>query len=252
MDNWQSNMLLEMGPCDGYLNGVKMLFDCGGDIRWSLAEHGLSALDINAVYISHLHNDHIGGLEYLAFLSYFGKTARGGMKPKLIANSQLIGDLWGKSLCGGLDSIQMVDAELSTYFDVIYVPNSGSFKVGDINFKTVQTIHVIADTSFVKSFGLMVTVPTPDGDRKVFITSDTQYAPSQLNDFIRSAGTVFHDCETSKFPSGVHAHYNDLKDLPEEVKERMWLYHYNSVKDLPDAKADGFLGFVEKGQYFEF
>jgi len=250
MDNWQSNMLIEMGPCDGYPNGVKMLFDCGGDIRWSLAEHGLSALDIDAVYVSHLHADHVGGLEYLAFVSYFAKTVRGGMKPRLIGNTQLLKDLWSSSLCGGLNSIQMVDADMSTYFDILPIPNSGTFKVGDHSFKTVQTIHVIADTSFVKSFGLMATLP--DGERKVFITSDTQYAPSQLNDFIRSADVVFHDCETAPFPSGVHAHYNDLKELPEDIKGKLWLYHYNSAKSLPDAKADGFLGFVEKGQSFEF
>jgi hypothetical protein len=31
----------------------------------------------------------------------------------------------------------------------------------------------------------------------------------------------------------------------------MWLYHYNTG-DLPDAKNDGFLGYVQKGQIFEF
>jgi ribonuclease BN (tRNA processing enzyme) len=250
MDNWQSNMLLEMDACEEYPKGVKMLFDCGGDIRWSLQEHGMSATDIDAVYVSHLHADHIGGLEYLAFVSYFAKTVRGEMKPKLIGNSQLLRDLWTSSLRGGLNSIQMVDAGMDTYFDIVAVPNSGSFKVGDTSFKTVQTIHVIADTSFVKSFGLMITLPK--NGKKMFITSDTQYAPSQLNDFIKSADVVFHDCETSKYPSGVHAHYNDLKELPEEIKRKLWLYHYNNVKDLPDAKSEGFQGFVEKGQSFEF
>jgi ribonuclease BN (tRNA processing enzyme) len=252
MDNWQSNMLLEMEPCDGYPDGVKMLFDCGGDIRWSLADHGLKATDIDAVYISHLHADHIGGLEYLAFVSYFAKTVRGGRKPKLIGNSQLLKELWMSSLRGGLDSIQMIDADMSTYFDILPIANSGTFNVGLNVFKTVQTIHVIADTSFVKSFGLIATLPAGESQKKVFITSDTQYAPSQLNDFIRSSDVVFHDCETAKFASGVHAHYNDLKDLPADLKGKMWLYHYNNVAELPDAKADGFLGFVQKGQAFEF
>lgn len=252
MDNWQSNMLIEMESCEGYPDGVKMLFDCGGDIRWSLAEHELKATDIDAVYISHLHADHIGGLEWLAFMSYFSKTVRGGMKPRLIGNAQLLRDLWMNSLRGGLDSIQMIDAGMDTYFDILPIQNSGTFTVGPHSFKTVQTIHVIADTSFVKSFGLMMSVASGDTRKKVFITSDTQYAPSQLNDFIRSADVVFHDCETSKFPSGVHAHYNDLKDLPEDLKGKMWLYHYNNASELPDAEADGFLGFVAKGQSFEF
>lgn len=261
MDNWQSNMLIETDPCEETPSGKKMLFDCGGDIRWSLKECGMSAMDIDAVYVSHLHADHIGGLEYLAFVTYFGKTVHGGQKPTIIGNAQLINDLWNHSLRGGLDSIQMMDADLNTYFDVIRIPNSGSFNVGQTRFKTIQTIHVIADTSFVKSFGLMVTLPekevveggeTGSRQQKIFITSDTQYAPSQLSDFIRSADVVFHDCETSKYPSGVHAHYSDLARLPEDVKSKMWLYHYNSSVYLPDAVADGFRGFVEKGQVFEF
>jgi len=256
MDNWQSNMLIETDPCNETPCGKRMLFDCGGDVRWSLKEHGLSAMDIDAVYVSHLHADHIGGLEYLAFVTYFGKTNLGCQKPVIIGNAQLINELWGCSLRGGLDSIQMMDANLDTYFDVVKVPNSGSFKVGSTDFKTIQTIHVIADTSFVKSFGLMATLPTDEDVervvKRVFITSDTQYAPSQLNDFIRSADVVFHDCETSPHPSGVHAHYNDLRRLPDDIKCKMWLYHYNSVNGLPDAKADGFLGFVAKGQTFEF
>jgi len=50
--------------------------------------------------------------------------------------------------------------------------------------------------------------------------------------------------------SGVHAHYNDLKGLPAEMKVKMWLYHYNDGA-LPNANADGFQGFVQKGQSFE-
>lgn len=39
--------------------------------------------------------------------------------------------------------------------------------------------------------------------------------------------------------------------MPEDIKAKMWLYHY-SDGDLPDAKQDGFLGFVAKGQVFTF
>jgi hypothetical protein len=45
----------------------------------------------------------------------------------------------------------------------------------------------------------------------------------------------------------------ELKSLPAALKAKMWLYHWNgSFTKLPDAKTDGFLGFVEKGQEFEF
>lgn len=238
--NYQSNMLLEA-------YGRKMLFDCGGDIRWSLKEKNISIMDIDHIYISHAHNDHCGGLEYVAFVTYFAKTLKGEPKPYLIAQEQLLKDLWEYSLKGGLNSIQMVDCTLDTFFRPIKIANNGSFDIYGQKFDLVQTIHVIADRSFVKSYGLKFTT---ENNVKVFITSDTQWAPHQLRDFIRSSDVVFHDCETSKYPSGVHAHYEDLVTLPIELKSKMWLYHYNDGP-LPDAKAAGFLGFVMKGQEFD-
>src|SRR5215813_8474415 len=58
MDNFQSNMLLED-------SGKRLLIDAGGDVRFALAKVGLGAKDIDALYISHLHADHIGGIEWL-------------------------------------------------------------------------------------------------------------------------------------------------------------------------------------------
>ena len=40
LKNWQSNMLAESG-------GKRLLIDCGGDCRYSLAERGLGAKDID-------------------------------------------------------------------------------------------------------------------------------------------------------------------------------------------------------------
>lgn len=241
LDNYQSNMLIEDG-------NLKLLFDCGSDIRFALKEQGLNALNIDGVYISHLHADHVGGLEYIAFMNYFVKTIKTGFRPALIGNHQLIRDVWKKTLCGGLQSIQMVDAKLDTFFDVKSVQTNGTFIFGQTEYKLVQTVHVVADRTLVKSFGLIFRTP---GGKKIFITSDTQFSPSQLKDFIVQADMVFHDCETSPYASGVHAHYDDMKSLPDELKAKIWLYHV-SDGELPDAEADGFQGIVKKGSVFDF
>ena len=64
-DNYQSNMVLAAD------SGRRLLIDCGSDVRWSLAKQGLSHLDVTDIYISHLHADHIGGLEYIGFQTKF-------------------------------------------------------------------------------------------------------------------------------------------------------------------------------------
>ena len=138
----------------------------------------------------------------------------------------------------------------------------GARSIPELECKLVQSIHVVADCTIVKSYVLLLDVRKtgeegdtyPNQVKRVYITSDTQFAPSQIRDFIKSADIVFHDCETVpyEYASGVHAHYEELKSLPEELKSKMWLYHWNGSYDkLPDAEADGFLGFVQQGQEFE-
>ena len=85
----------------------------------------------------------------------------------------------------------------------------------------------------------------------MFITTDSQVAPNQMDDFRDMADYIFQDCETAQFVSTVHAHYDDLKQLDDDVKGRMWLYDYQDG-EKPDCTEDGFLGWVEKGQVFDF
>jgi len=65
--NWQSNVLVEVE--DGTVVR-RLLIDAGGDIRHSLAEQKLNYMDVDAVFISHLHGDHAQGLEYLGFCNF--------------------------------------------------------------------------------------------------------------------------------------------------------------------------------------
>jgi len=236
-DNYQSNLLLE-AP-----SGKKLLIDCGSDVRFPLHKMGVKATDLDAVYISHLHADHIGGLEWLAFSTKF---TPGAAKPKLIASESLIGPLWSTSLSGGLGSLEGVIATIETFFELHPVDSVGRFVWEGIPFQMVQVVHFFDGFKFSPSFGLLFTI----GGKTIFFTTDTQFAPNQLKVFIQMADIVFHDCETG-FKSGVHAHYTDLVTLPAETKAKMWLYHYQP-KPQQDPIADGFLGFVKQGQVFNF
>ena len=237
MNNRQSNMLLKD-------NEDKLLIDCGTDARHSIQQVGYTHRDITDVYISHLHADHVGGLEWLAFCTYFDPTCN---RPNLYINRYLKTDLWNKVLSGGLASIQGNLSDLDTYFNVISCYKNGTFNWNSTKIQTVQTIHVMDGFSLVPSFGLMF----PSGDTKIFITADTQFCPEQIRDFYEMADIIFQDCETSPFLSRVHAHYSQLKTLDEKIKNKMWLYHYQDG-ELPPAEDDGFLGFVKKGQTFYF
>lgn len=222
--------------------GERLLIDCGGDIRFSLYEQGLTGKDIQAVFISHLHADHTGGLEWLAFNSYFGNSKS---RPVLYISNQLDQDLWNHVLSGGLKSLANTEAKLSTFFRVKKVEKT--FVWSGIKFTLVRTLHSESAKKLNPSFGLAFEV----NGCKVFISCDTKYIPHVLSDYYEVSDTIFHDCETSPQPSGVHAQYQELLQLAPEIKKKMWLYHYNPGK-RPDPKRGGFQGFVKKGQCFDF
>lgn len=239
-NNYNSNMLL-VDPT----NAKKFLIDCGSDARHALHRQGYSFADIDNVYVSHLHADHAGGLEWLGLTRKFAADCD---KPSLFANKDIIHDLWQKTLSGGMMTLQGVEAKLTSFFNVHSINDTKNyFTWNDITFNLVRTIHAFNNEKLIPSYGLFFTV----ANTKVFITTDTQFTPQELDKFYQAADIIFQDCETTRHPSGVHAHFNQLTQLDSALKAKMWLYHYNSGP-LPDAVAQGFRGFVSCGQTFNF
>jgi ribonuclease BN (tRNA processing enzyme) len=241
---YQSNMVITSDQ------GKRLLIDCGSDARFALGELGATNANIgnwiDGVYISHLHADHIGGIEWLGFCTYFNPKSP---KPKLYIVDALVDDLWD-SLKGGMRSHEGKVLRLDSFFDINSIAINQSFYWENIVFNPVQTVHIMDGFRIVPSFGLLINEMKPDYKR-IFLTTDTQFCPRQIEKFYSMADTIFHDCETQPFRSGVHAHYDDMKTLPEDTKKKMWLYHY-SPDPKQDPIKDGFQGFCHKGQTFEF
>jgi ribonuclease BN (tRNA processing enzyme) len=236
-DNYQSNLLLQSA------DGRSLLIDCGTDARRALHALGLSHRDITDVYVSHLHADHAGGLEWLAFARKFDENHLS--KPVLYLCEQLAFPLWEHTLSGGLTSLSDERASLSAYFQVHSVGESQSFTWSGIEFTLVESSHIESPFAHMPSYGLFFAV---NGCR-IFLTTDAQFQPVHSLPYYERADLIFQDCETVATASGVHAHYRQLITLDPAIKAKMWLYHYNSGP-LPDAAADGFRGFVRPGQEF--
>ncbi|BCA96298.1 MBL fold hydrolase [Legionella antarctica] len=236
-ENYHSNILLQIGK-------DTLLLDAGSDLRHSLCEQKLDYHDIYNVYISHLHGDHTGGLEWLALTTHFDPDYDG--KPNLFANEHIITDLWEKTLSGGLSTLPHKHPSIDTFFNPKPIKEDGSFIWQSVEFKLVRTIHYYSEYKLMPSYGLAFTY----NKTRVFFTTDTQSSP-ELTPLYEKADIIFHDCETTPTKSTVHSHYSELSLLPKHLKKKIWLYHYNPGP-LPNAKKDGFLGFVTKGQHFLF
>lgn len=242
-ENYHSNAVLASGDD---LFGI----DCGSTFQAAIEEMGMDISKFKGFYITHLHADHAGGLEWVGFKTFFSTFPFGQARPLLYGNVEVLEDLWKQTLSGGMESLQGQKNSLETYFNPKPIPPNGSFrhKIGCdvLTFDLVQTVHTVDDRRIKPSFGLMFWV----NRKTIFYTGDTQFCPNQIMTYYDQADVIFQDCELAEYPNSVHAQYHQLKTLPDKVKNKMWLYHYSG--QTPDAVADGFLGFVRKGQIFEF
>lgn len=237
-NNFQSNLLLTND------RGERLLIDCGSDIRFSLHAAGFSYQDITSLYISHLHSDHAGGLEYIGFSRKFDPYCD---RPTLYTSEDIAVDIWDRALSGGMRSLHQEVASLETFFQLEAIPPNRSFTWDDIYFQLVAVDHVHNGVFQMPAYGLFFEV----NHTRIFISTDCQVSWEQNRQYYETADLIFHDCETTQFSTPVHAHYSDLAQLPEPIRRKMWLYGYQPG-DLPDTTRDGFRGFVQCGQEFEF
>lgn len=241
-DYYQSNMLITAR------SGKRMLFDCGSDARHYLRRAGFHdsqiSREIEAIYVSHLHSDHIGGLEWLAIVTYFNP----GDRPHLYCERKLMKELWENSLRGGLEVSEGKLMHLSDYFVCHPVEEKAGFEWEDIRFELVKLEHITGFYKNMYSYGLILT--DLESGKRAYISSDVKFRPQLIAEIAGQVDVIFHDSETTVVPTGVHTHYSELVTLPPEVKAKMWLYHYQPhPKQQPDQ--DGFAGFAARDQEFD-
>lgn len=217
----------------------RLLVDCGYQIQNSFHKAGITPHDIDDIYISHQHADHIGGLEYMAFTRYDWVSSprpqntyqwKFGVPPVLYCEENLMKSLWQTSLKGGLESMEGFTATLSTYFRT--EPIESSFTWQGWEMTIIQQIHIVSNNKMSHAYGLMC---QKEGHKTVYFTTDTIHnSPKQIDVWYDRADWIFQDCEITPFRSNVHANYIELAGYEEanqvkinrNIKSKMKLSHY--------------------------
>jgi glyoxylase-like metal-dependent hydrolase (beta-lactamase superfamily II) len=232
---YHNNYVFELGE-------RKLLVDAGTTLRYSLKEAGYEETDITDVIITHLHSDHVGGLEEFAQRCKWIHNH----KPNLWVRGRMMDELEevvGKGLyTDGLT--------LDNYFNV-YTVECGSrnqFKIDDYTIELIKTDDLHAKN--MKSFGLCIELPNR---KNVLFTSDiAKHEVAAFKDYINNnTVALFHDISLVRNP--VHSYIDDVAKYYEDAIDLKKIYamHYQDDVDVEALEKQYGINFVMPRRMYE-
>ena len=217
----------------------QVLIDCGFSTPPELS--GRSQINkITDILITHVHSDHIGGLELMGFTYFY--VLRHSPDAKKITlhfpNEKIKDDTW-HCLERQMESAQTAEdgtftATFDTYFD-ISIGETPSIEGFD-SLKFQKTEHV----ENMDAYSVWL-------NKKTYYSSDTVKLPPA------NAELIFQDCQLFDSPTSVHTSFTVLNGgMDKKTKEKTWLMHYGFNANGVIPEDHGFKGFVKRFQKFEF
>ncbi len=211
--HWNACLLVEC-------SGSRLLIDAPPALGRALASLGgapaVSLDDVDAVLITHLHGDHVGGLEQLLFWHRFVSRRRA----TLYAIPEVLRDLWETRLKGGME--RLVDGQGNVHvlalddYALVVPLAPGTNTIGPLALEWRHTIHHIPTSAL-----------RVHGEGKTFgYSADTSFDRG-LIDWLAASDVFFHETNY-----GIHTPLEKLVALPDTIKARMRLIHYPDDHDV--------------------
>lgn len=221
------------------VDGYRLLIDCGITAPLALHHIGIEPAEIDGILISHIHGDHVGGLEEIAFRTKFDTR---GKKLSLFASSAIIQPLWDFTLKGALEDPSSGCTSLESYFNVHALEAGQAYPIHDsLSIELIPTKHIPGKPSF----GVLL-------NQTVFYSSDMTFDADLLHRLTEQGRCkyILHECQLTG-PGRVHTTLEELLTLPEQLQERIYLMHYGDEKDAFVGKT-GRMRFIEQHKEYEF
>lgn len=163
------------------------------------------------VFITHLHFDHIGGLESLFYQAFQQQAKPTLFVPHWLVSGlcQRVADYPGNLAEGG-----------QNFWDLLrLVPVSQAFWLHDMQFR----VHAVRHHAPQSAFGLQL-------PGQFFYTGDTRPIPEILHHESWGTELIFHDVGVTGNPS--HTGVEDVwREYRGDVIQRLRAYHYGSAED---------------------
>ena len=189
-----------------------LMIDCGQEALTAFLDH--YGEPPRAIYITHTHMDHVGGIERLFYKIYFDARLRGTVR--LYAHAALVPLLQARIA----DYPEVIAEGGANFWDAFaLIPLSRGFWHRDVWFDVFPTRHHAPGTSFG------IALPG-----SFAWTGDTRPVPEMLSHYAPAPALIAHDCALHGNPS--HSGIDDIeREYADDVRSRLVLYHYGSAKD---------------------
>lgn len=243
--NYQNNALVEVG-------GKRLLIDCGVTACQSLRELGVHPTAIDSVAFTHLHADHASPEQLAWERMYTGPDGlpaglrttlmgpEGLMRPLLGALEPYMGlwrDLEGRTRDDGVAAV--IDAQVGA-----------AQRVGAVSLEWFRVPHVDGNGLSKAAFGIDLQAE----GKRVLWSGDTTWSRRWVVESAENpdVDVIFHECSFSpRFRGTVHTHYEQLLELPPELRAKVVLMHHTAVPDGRDPVEDGFRGAARRHEVFD-
>jgi ribonuclease BN (tRNA processing enzyme) len=171
----------------------------------------LSVADVDHALITHVHGDHMNGLEGVAFYKHFAE----GKRVRLVTSPEVRSAIWDERLKASMsvlwDGQTFRQMTFDDYFDHVPLSWAGDNVIGPFRIHTRRTRHHVPTSALlIEAAG-----------RTLGYSADTAFDPEVIA-FLEPADLIIH--ETNLGPA--HTPYSSLAGLPAELRTRMRLIHY--------------------------
>lgn len=198
-----------------------LTIDCGAE--------GLTAFEAqyrrmpDALFVTHVHLDHVAGFERLFVSGYFDPARRG--RTRLYVPAPVV-PLLHRRVAEYPNVLAEGGANFWDAFQL--VPVGEAFWHEGVRLEVFPVRHHWPDTAFgLRLHGSLVW------------SGDTRPVPEMLARFADAGELIAHDCGLHGNPS--HTGVDDLeREYPAELRARMVLYHYASHADGDALRARGY------------
>lgn len=203
--------------------GFRLAVDCPDQYRGVLKAaadkcgRALSLSDIDHVLITHVHGDHMNGLEGVAFFKHFVDRKR----LQLLTAPELREQIWEQRLKASMgvlwNGVEHRELSFDDYFEHVPLSWAQPIEIGPFRIRARRTVHHVPTSAlFIEAAG-----------RSLGYSADTAFDP-ELIAFLEPADLIIH--ETNLGPA--HTPYAALAALPSTLRQKMRLIHYPDSFDV--------------------